>query len=63
VFEVIRVTRRLAELIQRRAPLEELRNAAVGQGMKLLAHSAADKVCEGKTSLEEALSVTISEEG
>jgi type IV pilus assembly protein PilB len=56
VFEVIRITRGLSDLIQCRAPLNDLRREAVAQGMKLLSHSAAAKVCEGWTSLEEALS-------
>lgn len=62
VFEVIRINRQLSELIQKRASLEELRRAAVENGMKLLRHSAIDKVCQGLTSLEEALSITISED-
>ena len=47
VFEVIRITRRLAELIQRRAALEELRHEAAAQGMKLLGHSAAEAGLRG----------------
>lgn len=62
VFEVIRNTKALAELIQRRASLPELRRAAVDQGMTLLQHSALEQVRQGKTSLEEALSVAISDE-
>ena len=44
-------------MIQCRAGLNDLRREAVEQGMKLLSHSAAGKVCEGLTSLEEALSI------
>jgi type IV pilus assembly protein PilB len=62
VFEVIRITRQLSELVQGRASLEELRQSAVASGMKLLRQSAIDKVCQGLTSLEEALAITISEE-
>jgi len=62
VFEVIRVTERMADLIQSRTPLPKLRRAATEQGMKLLAQSALEKVRQGITSLEEALSITISEE-
>jgi type IV pilus assembly protein PilB len=62
VFEVVRITERMADLIQARAPLPKLRRAATEQGMKLLAHSALEKVRQGTTSLEEALSITISEE-
>lgn len=61
VFEVIRINRELAGMIQRDAPLPELRKAAVDDGMKLLAHSAMDKACEGLTSLEEVVSVTVSD--
>jgi type IV pilus assembly protein PilB len=62
VFEVIRITRRLSDLIQNRAPLAELRQAAVDQGMKLLSQSAMEKARQGLTSLEEVLSITLSEE-
>jgi len=59
VFEVIRITARMADLIQSRTPLPELRAAAQEQGMKLLADSALDKVRQGLTSLEEALTVSM----
>lgn len=62
VFEVVRITGTMAGLIQTRTPLPELRAAARQQGMKLLADSALDKVHEGTTSLEEALSVAMSGE-
>ncbi len=44
VFEVVRITARMAALIQTRAPLPELRAAAREQGMKLLVDSGMDKV-------------------
>ncbi len=62
VFEVIRITEQMASLIQARTPLPELRRAAAREGMKSLADSALEKVREGITSLEEALSITISAE-
>ena len=62
IFEVIRINNKIANLIQRKADVSEMREEAVSQGMKLLFHSAMDKVRAGQTSLEEALSVTISEE-
>jgi type IV pilus assembly protein PilB len=62
VFEVVRITSRMAELIQSRATLSDLRQAARDQGMKLLSDSALDKVRAGETSLEEALTVTMSPE-
>jgi type IV pilus assembly protein PilB len=63
VYEVVRITKRLARLIQTRASLDELREAAMAQGMKSLAQSAIEKVSQGLTSLEEALTLTVSEEG
>ena len=62
VFEVIRITPRLTSLIQKRSPLDQLRKAAREEGMKMLFDSALDKVRQGLTSLEAALSVTMAEE-
>ncbi len=62
VFEVVRITPLMAKLIQNRTPLPELREAARSEGMKLLFDSAIDKVREGLTSLEAALSVAMSGE-
>ena len=61
VFEVIRITPRLTQLIQKRAPLDQLRKAAREEGMKMLFDSALDKVRQGLTSLEAAMSVTTCE--
>lgn len=58
IFEVIRITTEMANLIQTRASLPELRQAATKLGMKLLRDSALEKARQGTTSLEEALSVT-----
>ncbi len=62
VFEVVRITSQMANLIQSRTPLPELRNAARQQGMKLLLDSGLDKVRDGLTSLEEILTVAMGEE-
>ncbi len=62
VFEVVRITSRMANLIQTKAPLPELRAAAREQGMKLLLDSGLDKVRQGSSSLEEILTVASSEE-
>lgn len=61
VFEVIRITPALAELIQNRTPLAEMRKVALHEGMKLLYDSAIDKARVGLTSLEAALTVAVSE--
>lgn len=62
VFEVVRITPRLARMIQENATLPALRAAAREEGMKLLIDSALDKVRHGLTSLEAALSVTMSDD-
>ena len=62
VFEVIRITPKMGNLIQGRASLPDLRQSARDQGMKLLADNALDKVRLGLTSLEEALTVCMAEE-
>jgi type IV pilus assembly protein PilB len=62
VFEVVRITPRMASLIQSRTPLPELRAAAREQGMKLLLDSGMDKVRDGLTSLEEVLTVATGED-
>ncbi len=62
VFEVVRITPRMANLIQSRATLPDLRAAAREEGMKLLLDSGMDKVRAGLTSLEEVLTVAMSNE-
>ncbi len=62
VFEVIKITPRLTQAIQKRVPLDQLRKIAREEGMKMLYDCAMDKVREGLTSLEAALSVTMAEE-
>jgi type IV pilus assembly protein PilB len=62
IFEVIRITPLMSKLIQSRTALSEMREAARTEGMKLLIDSAVDKAREGLTSLESALSVTMSED-
>jgi len=62
VFEVVRITPEMANLIQARTPLPELRAAARHQGMKLLLDSGMDKVRDGLTSLEEVLTVATSDD-
>jgi type IV pilus assembly protein PilB len=63
VFEIIRITSSLTQLIQKRVPLDELRKCAREEGMKMLYDCALDKVRQGVTSLEAALSVAMAEEG
>jgi type IV pilus assembly protein PilB len=52
----------MSNLIQSRTPLPEMRVAAREEGMKLLLDSGLDKVRNGLTSLEEVLTVAMSNE-
>ena len=61
LFEVIRITPKLRNMISEGAPLPELREEARRQGMRLLADAGLQKVSEGITSLEEVLSVCMAD--
>jgi type IV pilus assembly protein PilB len=58
VFEVIRITPSLRDLIQERAPLPQLEAAARKDGMQTLADNGVVKVKQGLTSLEEVSSLS-----
>jgi type IV pilus assembly protein PilB len=57
VFELMVVSERLRELVVSGAPTEQLRNAAIEEGMRSLKHDAVQKVLEGVTTFEEMLRV------
>ncbi len=59
ISEVMPVTEELRELINQRASFQKVRDLARQQGMQTLHESAINKVDDGITSLEEALSVTM----
>ncbi|MCE5325308.1 MAG: GspE/PulE family protein [Planctomycetaceae bacterium] len=61
LFEVIRVTPKLRDMISENVPLPELRREAQNQNMMLLSDAGLDKVRSGDTSMEEALSVCMAE--
>ena len=61
LFEVIRVTPKLRDLIGIGAPLPEIHAEARRQEIMLLSDAGLAKVREGVTSLEEALSVCMTE--
>jgi type IV pilus assembly protein PilB len=63
LFEVIRIAPAVRDLIGRGASLPELRSTVRQRDVKLLADSGLDKVREGVTSLEEVLSVCLTESG
>ncbi|MBE3096832.1 MAG: Flp pilus assembly complex ATPase component TadA [Planctomycetes bacterium] len=61
LFEVIRVTPKLRDLIGIGAPLPEIHAEARRQQIMLLSDAGLEKVREGVTSLEEVLSVCMTE--
>ncbi|MGB9857607.1 MAG: GspE/PulE family protein [Dictyoglomaceae bacterium] len=54
VFEILRVTRGIRELITKRASLDEIREKAEEEGMRTLFYNAREKVLSGITTFEEA---------
>ncbi|MFB3880215.1 MAG: GspE/PulE family protein [Armatimonadota bacterium] len=57
VFELMLITDHLRELILRKAPTHELRQAGLEAGMITLRQDAMQKILEGITTMEEALRV------
>ncbi|MEI8293233.1 MAG: ATPase, T2SS/T4P/T4SS family [bacterium] len=61
IFEICEMSPRLQELIQRRAPANELRELAIREGMVPLRKAGWETVAHGITSVEEVVRVTSSE--
>lgn len=57
VFEVLKVTEKIAKLILERAPASEIEKAAVADGMLLMQQDGYLKALEGITTLEEVMRV------
>jgi type IV pilus assembly protein PilB len=62
LFEVVPITPELQNKIQSRAALQDLRETARKCGLGLLRDAGMIKVCEGLTSLEEVLAITLAED-
>jgi type IV pilus assembly protein PilB len=58
LFEVMRSTPEIQNLIVRQAPLQDMAQQARLQGMRTLMEDAVDKVLAGATSIEEAVRVS-----
>ncbi len=61
LFEICRVTPRMQELIQSKAPAVAMRRLASEEGMLALRHQGWNRVLDGTTSVEEILRVTAAE--
>lgn len=61
IFEIMPLTERLRSMILDEAPTQELRKAAIAQGMRTLRESGQLAVLDGSTSVEEVLRETLLE--
>ena len=57
IFELLLMTEEIQDLIVKRAPLSEVRNAALANGMRTLKMDGFQKVLEGITTVEEVMRV------
>jgi len=57
IFELMLMNEEIADLIVKRAPLSEVRSAALANGMKTLKMDGFQKVLEGITTVEEVMRV------
>lgn len=62
IFEIMRVSEKIRELILAHAPESEIKEQAVREGMTTLRQSAVLKVLEGITSVDELFRVTVQDE-
>jgi type IV pilus assembly protein PilB len=63
VYEVMRMTEKLQNLINKEAPTEHIKEVAVDEGMKTLLAYSLDLVRQGATTLEEVDRVTFTDTG
>jgi type II secretory ATPase GspE/PulE/Tfp pilus assembly ATPase PilB-like protein len=59
LFELLRMTNPIRELVQKRASSEEIKLRAVKDGMSTLRQDGIKKVLSGLTTISEVLRVTI----
>ena len=57
IFELMLLNEEIQDLIVKRAPLSEIKNAALANGMKTLKMDGFQKVLEGMTTVEEVMRV------
>lgn len=59
IYEILDFSSTMKEMVLKGETMIELKRQAIREGMKTLRQSAIDRVIEGKTTLEEALSATM----
>lgn len=62
IHEVLVMNRQIRDLIAKNTPIDEVKDAAVADGMHTLHQSCAELVLEGRTTLEQLLRVTQTED-
>ncbi|HJZ12977.1 MAG TPA: ATPase, T2SS/T4P/T4SS family, partial [Acidobacteriota bacterium] len=62
IFEIMPVTRKIKTAIATDLPADQIKDIALGEGMKDLRHAALEKVLQGLTTLEEAIQNTLAQE-
>jgi type II secretory ATPase GspE/PulE/Tfp pilus assembly ATPase PilB-like protein len=63
IFEMMVINEEIADLTVKRAPLSEIRNAALANGMRTLKMDGFQKVLEGTTTVEEVMRVVFTAGG
>ncbi len=63
IYEMMLINEEIADLTVKRAPLSEIRNAAMANGMKTLKMDGFQKVLEGTTTVEEVMRVVFTAGG
>jgi len=58
IFEILKVDKKIGDLILKKAPAEKIRSEALKNGFKTMAEDGLFKIAEGKTTFEELLRVT-----
>jgi type II secretory ATPase GspE/PulE/Tfp pilus assembly ATPase PilB-like protein len=59
IFEVLKISAAIEDLVMRRASVSEIRSQAYRDGMRTLREAALSKVLAGETSLAEVLEHTV----
>jgi type IV pilus assembly protein PilB len=62
LYEIMGITDKMRDFIMTGATTNQLKKFAIEEGMKTLRQSGLSKIIQGKTTIEEVLSVTVSDE-
>jgi len=59
LYELLQINAEIADLVVRRAPVSEIKQAAIANGMKTLQEDGLAKILDGLTTLEEIMRVVL----